>query len=68
MLPLSLSVESNFFVYVPVCLFFGLGFLFVVIIIAIARATAYCGLIRKDVIVGCMPGVKKGKCLEGDVG
>jgi len=31
-------------------------------IVASGRATAY----RKDAIVGCMPGVKKGKFLEGD--
>ena len=55
-LPLSLLVEL-IFVYVHVCLFFGLAFLFIVIIVASGRATAQYGLICKDVIVGCMPGV-----------
>jgi hypothetical protein len=67
-LPSSLLVEPNFFVYVPVWLFVGLVILFVVIIVASGRVTAYCGLICDDVIVGCMSGVKEGKCLERDVG
>jgi hypothetical protein len=67
-LPLLLLVEPSFFVYVPVCLFFVPDFLFVITVVAGGRATAYGGLICKDVIVGCMAGVKKGKCFEGDVG